>query len=66
MRLRPDTARVWRDGVETEVPIAAVELGHVSVKPVTKFAVTLMGPVMVTVVDGAVAFATGPVHPLNE
>ena len=44
---------------------ALVVAGQVNAREVTKFAVTVIGAVMVTVVDALIALATGPVHPLK-
>ena len=53
-------------GDEYKVPMGAVvAAGQLSAKAVTKLAVTVIGPLIVTVVDALVALATGPDQPLN-
>ena len=64
IRLRPDTARVVRQGVETDTPIAAVRVGdHVVVRPGERI------PVDGTVIDGQAgidaAMLTGESKPIE-
>ena len=51
---------------EYSVPMGAfVAAGQLSARATAKLAVTVIGPLIVTVVDALVALATGPDQPLN-